>query len=409
MQARARAVSRVALSRARAVVKASPCAGHVSPGARCAAARGRVFRLFSVYGGSVIPTATLGDGCRWPERAGGGGEGRGGLSILGDMAATRWRRGVRGRMCVRAVVGLVCECLLLLLPQVSTSGVFELRLKSFINDYGKDAVGLCCSGETTETCTAPCRTRFRVCLKHYQQRVDTTSPCTFGDVITPVLGDNSLQMDAPPASNVEGFNNPIRFPFDFTWPVSFCLRFFSVCAAAAFLLYFYFLRRRAATPPLCLCGAQLLAERFLFLKLFMERFSGDRTWCRAHGGRAANPQPAYKRKAFLNICTVQPAEGTRTHTQPHMFSHPLVLLGHCCISAVPPLHILRRACSLRSCTPSLPILAAVLLRLPLLLLLRGHTMADLVANVHSRRRALGKAKIREMEKAAKKIGPGNFP
>ncbi|KAE8739935.1 hypothetical protein FOCC_FOCC014574, partial [Frankliniella occidentalis] len=105
------------------------------------------------------------------------------------------------------------------LQLVSASGVFELRLKSFINDYGKDAVGQCCSGETgAETCTAPCRTRFRVCLKHYQARVDTTSPCTFGDIVTPVLGDNSLQMDA--LQPTDGFSNPIRFPFDFTWPVS---------------------------------------------------------------------------------------------------------------------------------------------------------------------------------------------
>ena len=104
---------------------------------------------------------------------------------------------------------------------VSGSGVFELRLKSFINDYGKDSLGLCCSGETAEPCTTPCRTRFRVCLKHYQARVDTTSPCTFGDVVTPVLGDNSLQLDAAPA--VEGFSNPIRFPFDFTWPGTFSL------------------------------------------------------------------------------------------------------------------------------------------------------------------------------------------
>ncbi|XP_052132341.1 neurogenic locus protein delta [Frankliniella occidentalis] len=108
------------------------------------------------------------------------------------------------------------------LQLVSASGVFELRLKSFINDYGKDAVGQCCSGETgAETCTAPCRTRFRVCLKHYQARVDTTSPCTFGDIVTPVLGDNSLQMDA--LQPTEGFSNPIRFPFDFTWPGTFSL------------------------------------------------------------------------------------------------------------------------------------------------------------------------------------------
>ena len=105
--------------------------------------------------------------------------------------------------------------------QVCCSGVFELRLKSFINDYGKDSVGQCCSGTKspgTGACSGPCRTRFRVCLKHYQAKIDTTSPCTFGDVITPVLGDNSVHLVG--SAQHDGFANPIRFPFDFTWPVS---------------------------------------------------------------------------------------------------------------------------------------------------------------------------------------------
>lgn len=98
--------------------------------------------------------------------------------------------------------------------------MFELRLKSFVNKFGKDSVGQCCSGERTEPCTGPCRTRFRICLKHYQVKIDTTSPCTFGDVITPVLGDNSVQLSA---TKLEEFKNPIRFNFDFAWPVStFC-------------------------------------------------------------------------------------------------------------------------------------------------------------------------------------------
>nr|CAD7569326.1 unnamed protein product [Timema californicum] len=98
------------------------------------------------------------------------------------------------------------------------SGVFELRLKSFVNDYGKDSVGQCCSGEPpapgSGLCSGPCRTRFRVCLKHYQAQIDTTSPCTFGDVMTPVLGENSVHLTG------DSFDNLIRFPFDFTWPVS---------------------------------------------------------------------------------------------------------------------------------------------------------------------------------------------
>nr|CAD7257410.1 unnamed protein product [Timema shepardi] len=79
----------------------------------------------------------------------------------------------------------VLVVLLAALQQGGCSGVFELRLKSFVNDYGKDSVGQCCSGEPpapgSGLCSGPCRTRFRVCLKHYQAQIDTTSPCTFGD------------------------------------------------------------------------------------------------------------------------------------------------------------------------------------------------------------------------------------
>jgi len=108
-----------------------------------------------------------------------------------------------------------------LFVQVLCSGVFELRLKSFINDYGKDNVGQCCSGTRSPgsgACSGPCRTRFRVCLKHYQAKIDTTSPCTYGDVITPVLGENSVNLVG--SAQHDGFANPIRFPFDFAWPVS---------------------------------------------------------------------------------------------------------------------------------------------------------------------------------------------
>lgn len=107
--------------------------------------------------------------------------------------------------------------------QVQASGVFELRLKSFANENGKDSLGKCCSGGQPQPgsseCPGVCRTRFRVCLKQYQVNIDTTTPCTYGDVVTPVLGDNSVNMTGLRAP---AFANPIRFPFDFTWPVSLC-------------------------------------------------------------------------------------------------------------------------------------------------------------------------------------------
>lgn len=117
--------------------------------------------------------------------------------------------------------------------QVLTSGSFELRIKSFTNSLGRLSSGQCCDGSSSSDapCLAPCRTKFRVCLKIYQANIDTTSPCTFGDITTPVLGGNSLDV---PNLNVEGFSNPIVFPFDFTWPVSFAFikQITNVCEVA---------------------------------------------------------------------------------------------------------------------------------------------------------------------------------
>lgn len=101
----------------------------------------------------------------------------------------------------------------LVLMQAASSGVFELRLLSFDNQAGKDDLGKCCTGKigSNSDCLGTCRPRFRVCLKEYQVKIDTTTPCTFGDVITAELGPNS-GTDAP--------QNAIAFPIQFTWPVS---------------------------------------------------------------------------------------------------------------------------------------------------------------------------------------------
>lgn len=123
--------------------------------------------------------------------------------------------------------------------QVNGSGLFELRLKYFKNDYGKNTDGLCCSGQSdsiTQQCIGTCKTRFRVCLKHYQANIDTSSPCTFGDVSTSVVGENSMNLTALGLQQHPGFVNPIRFPFHFTWPVSHCTFHCNFCA-----LFFFFL------------------------------------------------------------------------------------------------------------------------------------------------------------------------
>lgn len=118
----------------------------------------------------------------------------------------------------RLKLARMCILIIFFSFQVLTSGSFELRIKSFTNSLGRLSSGQCCDGSSSDApCLAPCRTKFRVCLKIYQANIDTTSPCTFGDITTPVLGGNSLDV---PNLNVEGFSNPIVFPFDFTWPVS---------------------------------------------------------------------------------------------------------------------------------------------------------------------------------------------
>lgn len=95
--------------------------------------------------------------------------------------------------------------------------MFELRLLSFDNEAGKDDAGKCCTGSPagpSSECSGPCRPRFRVCLKEYQVKIDTTSPCTFGDVIT-------SEKDSINGNDTQnGFDNPIAFPFVFNWPVS---------------------------------------------------------------------------------------------------------------------------------------------------------------------------------------------
>ncbi|XP_065355030.1 neurogenic locus protein delta [Calliphora vicina] len=116
--------------------------------------------------------------------------------------------------------------LTLIIQEVNTSGLFELRLKYFKNDYGRDSEGHCCSGQSdsaTGRCIGGCKTRFRVCLKHYQAKIDTTSQCTYGDVVTPILGENSVNLTDSQALQNKDFSNPIQFAFNFAWPGTFTL------------------------------------------------------------------------------------------------------------------------------------------------------------------------------------------
>uniref|UniRef100_UPI00358EDFA3 delta-like protein 1 n=1 Tax=Myxine glutinosa TaxID=7769 RepID=UPI00358EDFA3 len=106
-----------------------------------------------------------------------------------------------------------------LLHQASSTGIFELKLTKFINNNGLRLSGNCCKSPSTMSCE--CKTFFRVCLTHYQTNITRDPPCTFGGVLTPVLGSNSFTIHD--ISNSEGFSSPIRFPFSFTWPGTFSL------------------------------------------------------------------------------------------------------------------------------------------------------------------------------------------
>nr|XP_042705432.1 delta-like protein 4 isoform X4 [Chrysemys picta bellii] len=99
--------------------------------------------------------------------------------------------------------------LMILQQRVSGSGVFQLELHEFANSQGSLASG--------KPCSPHCRTFFRVCLKHFQAVVSPGS-CTFGSIVTPVLGVNSFSV-----KETERFGSPIKLPFNFTWPGTFSL------------------------------------------------------------------------------------------------------------------------------------------------------------------------------------------
>lgn len=116
---------------------------------------------------------------------------------------------------------------LLFLSQTCANAVFELRLKKFVNQYGRDTEGHCCSGfrNSQGQCSGTCRTKFRVCLKVYQEVIDPKSPCTFGEAETPILGENEVDFSK---ADLAGFVNPVRFQLA-SWQVRNACGFNKVC------------------------------------------------------------------------------------------------------------------------------------------------------------------------------------
>ena len=134
--------------------------------------------------------------------------------------------------------------------QVAASSEFQIRLRSYHNDEHRAADGYCCTGapngdDVTGRCAGSCRTFFRICLSHYTADIVPNQSCTFGVLVTHVLGDDSIDFehvdDAAASaadansttlltvardfdnSSTKPLLNPVRMPIRITWPVSQCL------------------------------------------------------------------------------------------------------------------------------------------------------------------------------------------
>ncbi|MPC67735.1 Neurogenic locus protein delta [Portunus trituberculatus] len=109
-------------------------------------------------------------------------------------------------------IALAATTFSIIFTKTSANAVFELRLKHFVNSYGRDIEGHCCSGfrDNQGRCTEGCNTKFRVCLKVYQDIIDPNSPCTFGEATTPILGENDVDFSKL-AQDENSFENPVRF------------------------------------------------------------------------------------------------------------------------------------------------------------------------------------------------------
>lgn len=97
----------------------------------------------------------------------------------------------------------ILTCGFSIVGQVASSGVFELKVHSFIT--------------SRRFCrrTRDCNIFFRICLKHSEDVISAEPPCTFGTGQTSVL-----RADQSSIAN----SAAIRVPFHFKWPVilTFC-------------------------------------------------------------------------------------------------------------------------------------------------------------------------------------------
>ncbi|CAB3249637.1 unnamed protein product [Arctia plantaginis] len=125
---------------------------------------------------------------------------------------------------------LLALALACLLRCAAGAGVFELQILEFSNYRAEVSSGGCCGGASPSSaslvspagapaaapraCSAPCRTRFTLCLKEYQSAA-APGACSFGRAASPVLGTDSFTLVEPLYT--------LALPFSFRWTRSFTL------------------------------------------------------------------------------------------------------------------------------------------------------------------------------------------
>lgn len=96
--------------------------------------------------------------------------------------------------------------------QTRATGMFEVRFLDYTNPGNRNGQKTCCSGvETGGSCSSPCSTFFRVCLRPLTH---TGSSCPFGQKTSDVLGSGSFVIPS---------NSLLQIPWPNTlqsWPVS---------------------------------------------------------------------------------------------------------------------------------------------------------------------------------------------
>lgn len=107
----------------------------------------------------------------------------------------------------------------------SGSGFFEVQILSLTNSRGTLVDGRCCGGgiriDTSDahprSCTTYCITSFWLCLKEYQSNVTAIGSCSFGNVSSQALGQNTFTLTDPVT---------LQLYFTFRWTV--CYLFFTI-------------------------------------------------------------------------------------------------------------------------------------------------------------------------------------